>query len=51
VARDAAEKKEKEKKETSKAILSRGSKGNMGNQLVEERRHHAVKYEASSIVQ
>ncbi|KAG5347917.1 HTH protein, partial [Acromyrmex charruanus] len=38
------------KEETSKAVLSRGSGGNMGNQLAEERRHRAVRYEASSIV-
>jgi len=50
MARDVTEKKEKEEKETSKAILSQGSRGNMGNQLVEERRHHAVRYEASSII-
>ncbi|EZA50970.1 Homeobox protein homothorax [Ooceraea biroi] len=32
------------------AVLSRGSRGNMGNQLAEERHHRAVRYEASSIV-
>lgn len=31
-------------------VLSRGSGGNMGNQLAEERRHRAVRYEAGSIV-
>lgn len=41
---------EEEEEETGKAVLSRGSGGNMGNQLAEERRHRAVRYEASSIV-
>lgn len=37
------------KEETGEAVLSRGSRGNMGNQLAEERHHRAVRYETSSI--
>lgn len=34
----------------TRPVLSRGSGGNMGNQLAEERRHRAARYEAGSIV-
>lgn len=35
--------------EAGKTVLSRGSGGNMGNQLAEERRHRAARYEAPEL--
>lgn len=50
MAENEDEEEEKEEGEAGEAVLSRGSGGNMGNQLAEERRHRAARYEANSIV-